>query len=394
VSEAATSALRIGVDLVGSGEESLPGRRVGVVTNPTGVDHALIPTAAVLQRAGVDVTALFAPEHGIGGAAQAGEGNALRDPDFPDIAVYDTYKRDSGGVTELVRESGVEQLVFDIQDVGARFYTYSWTMFDCLVAAARLGIPFTVLDRPNPISGAVSEGVPADRPWISTFVGRVPIPARHGLTTGELATYLNSSAVTEWAGRPADLRVVAVRGWRREDYLDAADAGYPWVLPSPNLPTLDSALVYPGTCFFEGTNLSEGRGTTRPFELVGAPFVDGRLAAALNERKLPGVWFRSTSFEPTQSKFAGELVRGVQVHVRDRAVFRPVLTGLTMLDAVIELYADQVSWRTFGERYAIDSLWGTEALRESRDAGRALADLAGPVTGPGDWAQLAYRAAG
>lgn len=385
-------SLATGLDRVGRGSRRLREGTLGVITNLTGLDRGFRPTPLVLREAGYAVAALFAPEHGVGGAVQAGEGNALRDPAFPDIAAYDTYAghRDADGVAALLVESGVAHVVFDIQDVGARFYTYTWTMYDALVAAARLGLAFTVLDRPNPIGGAVSESSPDPAlPWQSSFVGRVPIPARHGLTSGELADHLNAGAVTAAAGRPADLDVVEVDGWQRTAYVDELD-GYPWVLPSPNLPTVDTALVYPGTCLFEGTTMSEGRGTTRPFELVGAPWIGAGLADAANARGLPGVTFRAASFTPTQSKYAGELVHGVQLHVRDRADFRPVLTALTLLDVLIERYGELVRWRVLDGAFPIDALWGNDALRVRREQGRPLAELAGTVAAPSTSARLRY----
>ncbi|MGI8870812.1 MAG: exo-beta-N-acetylmuramidase NamZ family protein [Mycobacteriales bacterium] len=383
-----------GIDQIADGTATLRGGAVGVITNMTGVDRDFRPTGAVLRERGSDVRALFAPEHGISGAAQAGEGNAWRDPAMPDVPVYDTYgeksRRGADGMIASIRQADVDHVVFDIQDVGARFWTYSSTMYDALIAAATLDIAITVLDRPNPIGGVISEGHPApDRPWQGTFVGRAPIPARHGLSFGELATSFNDGPVRAQAGKPADLVVIELTGWQRDTYLDRVE-GYPWVFPSPNLPTVETALVYPGLCLFEGTTLSEGRGTTRPFELIGAPYVDARLAPAAGERALPGVTFRPVSFTPTQSKHEGVLVHGVQVHVRDRDTFRPVLTALTLLDVLIELYGGEVTWRELAGRYSLDSLWGSDELRVLHAEGRPLAGAAREPTAPQSWATLRY----
>ncbi|WP_166355800.1 exo-beta-N-acetylmuramidase NamZ family protein [Phytoactinopolyspora limicola] len=340
------------------------GHRIGLITNYTAVMPDLSPTVDALRDAGVPITALFGPEHGVGGTVQAGESeSATQDPDSG-LPLYDTYRRSGRELDEVLRTSQVDALAVDLQDIGTRFYTYIWTMYDMLASAARLGLPFTILDRPNPISGQVAEG-PLLEPPFASFVGRAPIPLRHGLTIGELARYLNATTVPAAAGRPADLTVITMHGWSRSHYFD--NTGLPWVMPSVNIPTLDSALAYPGTGLFEGTNLSEGRGTTRPFELVGAPYVDARWAAALNERNLPGVRFRSVRFSPTFHKYAGETLRGVQLHVTDRSTFAPVRTGVSMLQTLRELYPEQFGWRAVNPEGThpdfVDLLWGSDTLR-------------------------------
>jgi uncharacterized protein YbbC (DUF1343 family) len=269
-------------------------------------------------------------------------------------------------------------LVIDLQDVGVRFFTYQVTMAGCLEAGATHGRPVVVLDRPNPVGGLAVEG-PLLEPGFESFVGRRGQPIRHGLTLGELAL-----AVDRSEGIGADVTVVPCGGWRRADWWD--ETGLPWVLPSPNLPTPDTAAVYPGTCLLEGTSLSEGRGTTRPFEVVGAPWVEPyRWAAALAERGLPGVRFRPLWFQPVTSKHAGERCGGVQVHVTDRERSRPVATGVHLIETARRLWPAQFGWRELpGDAVApshtllpIDRLYGSPALRERIDAGEGAEAIVG-----------------
>ncbi|MFJ3639319.1 exo-beta-N-acetylmuramidase NamZ domain-containing protein [Streptomyces sp. NPDC090108] len=318
-----------------------PGR-LGLVTNHTGVLPDLRPAAPALLAAGVRLVALFGPEHGLHGTGQAGESeDAERDP-ATGLPVHDTYRCDGERLDQLLRASGVDALVYDLQDIGARFYTYVWTMYDLMVSAARTGVRFVVADRPNPLGGLVSEGPLLDPEWAS-FVGRAATPVRHGLTCGELARLLNTAAVPRAAGRAADLTVIETAGWRR--HMDAGATGLPWVAPSPNIPTPATAAVYPGTCLFEGTNLSEGRGTTQPFEIVGAPWIDARFAPSLAALALPGVRFRELRYVPAFHKHAGRPLRGVQLHVTDRASFAPVRTAVAMLAVLRRLYPDDFAWR-------------------------------------------------
>ncbi|MFF9360451.1 exo-beta-N-acetylmuramidase NamZ family protein [Streptomyces griseoluteus] len=355
-----------------------PGR-LGLVTNHTCVLPDLTPTAPALMEAGVNLAALFGPEHGLYGTAQAGAG----EPDDADPAtglpIYDTYRREGDRLDKVLINSGVDALVYDLQDVGARFYTYVWTMFDLMVSAARTGVRFVVADRPNPLGGLVSEGPVLD-PAFASFVGRAPVPIRHGLTCGELAWCLNRSAVAEAAGRQADLTVIKAAGWQRK--MDAEATGLPWIAPSPNMPTYATAVVYPGTCLFEGTNVSEGRGTTQPFETVGAPYVDARFAPALAELELPGVRFREVRYVPTFDKHAGRPVRGVHLHVTDREAFAPVRTAVAMLGTLRRLYPDDFAWS--GD--FIDRLWGSDELRRTVDAGEDPLRLCEPPAPPGRWA--------
>ncbi|MFI6290205.1 exo-beta-N-acetylmuramidase NamZ domain-containing protein [Nonomuraea sp. NPDC050790] len=345
--------VRTGAERLANDPSLVPGERIGLITNPTGVLPDLTPTLEALLAAGVPVTALFGPEHGMRGTAQAGfsEQDAL-DP-RSGLPVYDTHQISGAELDAVVAASGVDTLVFDIADVGTRFYTYIWTMYDLLASAVRLGVRFAVLDRPNPLGGTVVEGPLLD-PAFASFVGRFPLPIRHGRTAGELALMFDPG-----------VRVVEMDGWTRE--MSYAETGLPWVMPSVNMPTVDTALVYPGTGLFEGTNFSEGRGTTRPFELVGAPYADERYARELNALGLPGVRFREVYFTPTFQKHAGTTVCGVQLHVHDRRAFRPVLTGLSMLHLARVLYPGDFAW--WGPDLFMEHLWGSDTLTRCLDDG-------------------------
>ncbi|MFF2202114.1 exo-beta-N-acetylmuramidase NamZ domain-containing protein [Streptomyces sp. NPDC058145] len=366
-----------------------PGR-LGLVTNHTGVLPDLRPAAPALLESGARLAALFGPEHGLHGTGQAGESEAAGKDADTGLPVHDTYRCEGERLDELLRDSRVDALVYDLQDIGARFYTYVWTMFDLMVSAARTGVRFVVADRPNPLGGTVSEGPLLDPAWAG-FVGRAAVPVRHGLTCGELARFLNVSAVPRAAGRAAHLTVIEAAGWRRA--MRAEDTGLPWIAPSPNIPTPRTAACYPGTCLFEGTNLSEGRGTTQPFEIVGAPYIDARFAPALAELALPGVRFRDLRFVPAFNKHAGRTLRGVQLHLTDPVAFAPVRTGVAMLATLRRLYPDDFAWRDpdggppgTGRRPFIDLLWGSDRLRRAVDAGEDPLPLCDPPTEPGRWA--------
>src|SRR5690606_33683245 len=291
----------------------LADQRVGVITNPTGVLRSLRSIVDEMHESDrVEIGGVFGPEHGFRGTAQAGEAEETFIDPRTGIPVYDAYGAGVDAMARMFTEAEAETVVFDIQDVGARFYTYIWTMYTAMRAAVRTGLRFVVLDRPSPIGG------PARGPMLTTEyscgVGAQEIGQAHGVTVGELARCFAGEFLTDdEGGRLTDLEVVEVQGWKRRDLFDAT--GLQWVLPSPNMPTPDTALLYPGTCLFEGTNLSEGRGTTRPFELIGAPFVDHEWAAALNDARLPGVTFRETYFTPSFNKYVGEVCGGVQVHI-------------------------------------------------------------------------------
>lgn len=349
----------------------LQGRRVGLVTQPAAVLPDLTACVDALRQAGVRLTALFGPEHGFGGAAADGLAVAdAVDPrtGLPVFSLYGPVKEPTAAML-----ADVDVLVFDMQDVGVRFYTYLSTLYHLLRGAARHSRPVIVLDRPNPIDGLTLEG-PVVQPGYESFVGVVPVPIRHGMTLGELARYFCAEFAIG-----ADLTVVPMQGWRREQWFD--ETGLPWVPTSPAMPHLSTATVYPGLCFVEGTNLSEGRGTALPFELCGAPWLDGyELAAALNRLDLPGVRFRPVCFEPSASKHAGLLCQGVQVHVGDRRRLRAVEVGLHVISACRQQAPEQfqflpTSWE--GQPPHFDLLAGSPSLRTGLLAGEPVAALAG-----------------
>ncbi|RJR46073.1 MAG: DUF1343 domain-containing protein [Deltaproteobacteria bacterium] len=349
------------------------GARLGLLSHPASVSAHLESARELLaRRFPGQLKILFSPQHGLLGEKQD---NMISSPDFLDAAlklpVVSLYgPRMTPPAASLEK---IDAVLVDLQDVGTRVYTFAATVAKVMEAAAAAGVKVAVLDRPNPIGGVQVEGNMLRPAWAS-FVGPYPLPMRHGLTLGELARYYNATQKLR-----CDLEVIPARGWRRGDYWDAA--GLPWVLPSPNLPTLDSAIVYPGQVLLEGTNLSEGRGTTRPFELWGAPFLEpARIKDRLAETPLPGVVLREASFEPTFHKWAGELCWGFQLHVTDRQAFKPYFTTLALLGAVRELYPREFAWRQppyeyETERLPIDLLTGDAAIREGLDQGAPVSDL-------------------
>lgn len=346
---AGDGAVRTGAEvLLATNTSPLRGLRVGLITNPTGVTRDLEPLPSAFRRTeGFRLVALYGPEHGVRGDAQAGDAVGFQwDPvlQLPLFSLYGKTFKPSGAmltnIAGLVRGAPgiptnaavaerIDVMVFDIQDVGSRAYTYVGTLSKALEACAENGIPLVVLDRPNPLGGEILEGPVLEAPDFVSLVGIHPIPMRHGMTAGELARLFNA----RFLSKPADLTVIPIAGWTRGAGFD--ETGLPWVMPSPNMPTADTATVYPGQVLLEGTNLSEGRGTTRPFELFGAPWIDGHaLAEALNVLNLPGVRFREAWFTPSFSKHSGKLCGGCQLHVTDRARFRSVATALRILDQV------------------------------------------------------------
>jgi uncharacterized protein YbbC (DUF1343 family) len=358
------------------GFRALRGKRVGVIANPTSVDGNFRHIGDLLAKAdGVKLSALFGPEHGIRGEAQYMEvvGDVARDSKTG-VPVYSLY----GSTFESLSPKrawleGLDELVFDIQDVGSRYYTYIYTMALAMKAAAQAKVPFTVLDRPNPLGGVQMEGnLVGDR--YRSFVGLFALPNRHGLTAGEVARLLN-----DVEGFGATLTVVPCEGWRRE--MVWADTGLPFIPPSPNMPTFDTALVYPGQCLLEGTNVSEGRGTCRPFEQFGAPFLDAEaLVGELEAQRLPGVAFRPVHFTPTFEKHQGRSCGGAMMHVTDRAAFRPLLTGIAVVQAARRLGQEAFAWRHDAYEFvedipAFDLLCGTDQVRRGIEAGRPLAQL-------------------
>ncbi len=353
---------------------ALDGARVGLVCNPASVDRRLRHVADRLAaHPTARLTALFGPQHGFRSDVQDNmiETRHAHD-DIRRVPVYSLYSDVREPTADMLRD--VDLLVIDLQDVGVRIYTYIYTMANCLKAARRHGIKVLVCDRPNPIGGVQVEG-PVLVPGFESFVGMFPIPMRHGLTIGEIARLLN-----EHFGIGADLEVVSMDGWRRDMYWD--DTGFTWIISSPNIPTFDTTTVYPGGVLFEGTNVSEGRGTTRPFELIGAPWIVAeRFADAMNRRDLPGVFFRPAVFEPTFQKHAGMACAGVQVHMLDRRAYRPVEAGVALIEAFRASDPDRFGWKPPPyeyefEKMPIDCLAGSATLREQIDAGVSATEIA------------------
>ena len=355
------------------GRSLLRGRTIGLVCNPASVDAQFCHVIDRTERAGVRVGAIFGPQHGFRSDVQD---NMIESPHGESAGraarVYSLYSETRIPTAEML--AGLDALVIDLQDVGTRIYTYIYTMANCLMAAAANNLPVIVCDRPNPISGAEVEG-PVLMPGFTSFVGLFPIAMRHGMTIGELARLFN-----EHFGIGAKLEVVTMQGWTRDQYFDST--GLPWIIPSPNIPTFETTIVYPGAVLFEGTNVSEARGTTKPFELCGAPWVSPEpFCDALNQRKLPGVHFRPHAFEPVFQKHAKTSCGGCQIHVTDRSVFRPVETGITLIEAFRNAGPDQFKWRTEPYEYEfikppIDIMFGSARLREGLEAGRTATDLA------------------
>lgn len=340
-------------------------KRVGLITNHSGRDRRGVSTIDLLYRApGVKLVALFAPEHGLRGAAKAGETIATTTDSATGLPIYSLYGETRVPTPEMLRD--VDVLVYDIQDVGARVYTYEWTMALSAEAAGKLGKKFVVLDRPNPIRGDRVEGGVLD-PKFRSFVGQFPVALRYGLTAGELLRYLVGTGQVA-----ADVTVVPMQGWRRSMWFD--ETGIPWVNPSPNLRTLDATVLYPGTVFLEGTNATEGRGTDKPFQLIGAAWLTdaGALAAELNALRLPGVHFDSTSRTIEAGfKFGGQMIPMIEISVTDRDRLLPVDVGVRMLRAIYARHRAEWQWRA-----SLDRLAGTDELRPAVEAGTVDALLA------------------
>jgi len=353
----------------------LRGLALGLICNPTAVGRRLRLAADLFHEArNLRLAALFGPEHGVRGDVQYMAAVKDERDRRTGVPVYSLYGSDADSLRPDPRTlRGLDALVFDIQDVGARYYTYQATMLFCMEAAARAKLAFFVLDRPNPIGGTVVEG-PALTPGFESFCGVHDVAVRHGLTIGELA-----GLYREERGLDLALTVIPCRSWRRG--MVQRDTGLPWVFPSPNMPTPETALVYPGMCLLEGTNVSEGRGTTRPFELFGAPWLDGsRLAEALAAERLPGVRFRPVSFVPAWDKHAGVRCHGLEVVVVDREAFRPFRTGVACVAATRAQDPGRFRWRTepyeFVEHVpAFDLLCGSAREREALERGRGWRDL-------------------
>lgn len=365
------------------------GKRVGLVTNPTGVDSRLESTIDLfVGLSDIELSALFGPEHGVYGFAQAGEVIPVAFDMNYGLPVYSLYGQneetdseklqnldetmrlfdiqDRGKHPEKKMLENVDILIFDLQDVGTRIYTYIATMAHCMRGCAHKGIDFIVLDRPNPINGVTMEGPLLDYPKYSSFVGLYSIPVRHGLTIGELAQLINAVYLPS----KVNLTVIPMKSWKRKMWFD--DTGLPWIAPSPNMPTLQTTVVYPGQVFLEGTNISEGRGTALPFELFGAPWIHGHeLTRALNRLALPGVTFRETRFQPTFSKYKDELCQGCQIHIRKRDEYRPLETVLHILKTVLE---DCPHSFIFYPQY-FDAIMGSDRVRTALLEGKSVESI-------------------
>ncbi len=351
----------------------LKGKRVGLLSNPASVDTRYRHASKLINEAFPgQLRALFGPQHGFRGEKQDNmvETENGWDP-ILDIPLFSLYGDVRSPTPAMLSE--IEVLVVDIQDVGTRVYTFIQTLALCMASCSQAGIPVVVLDRPNPLGGEAVEG-PLLRQEFRSFVGLYPLPLRHGLTVGELARLYADIWI-----QGCSVEVIPMRGWRRDMMFN--HTGLPWVIPSPNMPTMNTALVYPGQVVLEGTNLSEGRGTTLPFELCGAPFIKPhRLAAALEVHKIPGVVFREVYFEPTFHKWAGQLCGGLQLHVLDPGSFRPLLTTLAIIQEVINLYPDQFAWRPPPyeyeyEKLPVDVILGEQEIRQMLTAGASAEEI-------------------
>lgn len=360
--------------LLGERQDLLRGARVGLICNQSSVDHGLRHAADLLhEQRGIMLTALFGPQHGIRGDVQDNMVESAHAVDRQTgLPIYSLYSETREPTEEML--SDVDVLVFDMQDVGCRIYTFVYTLANCMRAAKKYGKRVIVCDRPNPINGEMVAGTVLE-PEYASFVGQFPIATRHGMTVCELARMFN-----EHYGIGCELEIVRMEGWSRELWLDETDA--PWVIPSPNMPTLDSATVFPGTVHIEGTRMSEGRGTTRPFELIGAPYIEAfEYANALSRLGFPGVYFRSCGFQPTFQKHAGNTCGGVQIHVTNRNEFEPVIVGVAAVKIAYELYTEHFRWKEPPYEYVYDKnpfdvIAGTNKLREAIERGDSIESIA------------------
>lgn len=349
------------------------GAGAGLLLHPASLNRKLEHAVDCFRNYGkVELNALFGPQHGIRGETQDNmvEWKGFRDKGTG-LPVYSLYSSTRKPKKLMLKD--IDVLVIDMQDVGSRYYTFIWTMELCMQVCSELGKSVVVLDRPNPLGGMIIEGPVLDMDFTS-FVGQRPLPVRHGMTIGEIGGYLKNEFYPS-----LDYHVVAVKGWTRSMWFDETDL--PWIMPSPNMPTLDTAIVYPGMCLLEGTEVSEGRGTTRPFEIFGAPFVDPDiLVKKLDEIKLPGVKFRPVNFEPTFQKYAGRLCGGAQIHVTNRNSFKPFKTGVAIIKAVHDLYPKDFKWKQppyeyETEKMPVDILAGTDRLRNDIEKGTPLGQM-------------------
>jgi len=374
------TVVRAGLDLLPRTRiPEIEGRRVGLLMHPASVTAALRSARDVLrEKCRSRLVALFGPQHGIAGEKQD---NMIESPHGVDaelgIPIYSLYSETRSPTPEML--SKIDTLVVDLQDVGTRVYTFEWTTALALQACARVGVKVIILDRPNPLGGIAVEGN-LIRPGMESFVGLYPVPMRHALTLGEMALFVNGRLHSDSRRHSADLTVVPVQGWKRRMLFE--ETGLPWVLPSPNMPSPATAVVYPGQVLLEGTNLSEGRGTTRPFEIWGAPWLDtGKFLSRFSRRGLKGFVLREHGFQPTFNKYAGQLCRGFQIHVTNPKAYRPYMTTLAILQDVIASHGSRFEWSRVPYEYVkdrtpIDVLTGDPEVREALERGRSLKVLA------------------
>ena len=340
------------------------GKRIGLVSNMTGVNKRLIPSIDLFfEHPDINLTALYGPEHGIRGDAKEGEQVESSIDPYTNLPVYSLYGKSKKPSKEML--DPVDVIVFDLQDIGSRYYTFIYTMAYVMEACKEHGKQFVVLDRPNPISGEKMEGNLVEDD-VRSFVGLLPIPNRHGMTVGELALLYKNEF-----GYDCDLTVIPMQGWKRKLYFD--ETGLFWVPPSPNTTNMDMSILYPGTCLVEGTNLSEGRGTTRPFELIGAPFIDGQqLAKEFNQRKVSGVLARPTSFIPFYQKHKEQICGGIQLHVENRHQLNSLEAGITLLETIAEMYPSDFHFiSNENDKYFFDLLAGTKRLKSLVSEGKS-----------------------
>jgi len=352
---------------------TLKGARAGLLMHPASVNSSLDHAVDCFMKSEIiKLKTLFGPQHGINGETQDNmvewEGFKDKKTGFPVHSLYgQTRKPEPSMLTDI------DVMVIDLQDVGSRYYTFIWTMELCMQACNEAGISIVILDRPNPLGGIMTEGPVLEMDYVS-FVGRQPLPVRHGMTNGEIGYYLKQEFFND-----LDFHVIPVNGWERSRWFD--QTGLPWVLPSPNMPTLDTAMVYPGMCLLEGTNLSEGRGTTRPFEIFGAPFISPEiLVENLKKAELSGVIFRPMYFKPTFQKHADKLCGGAQIHITDREKYKPFKTGVAIIKVIFELYNEHFKWKEppyeyETEKLPVDILAGTDKLRAYIEEGRSLKQM-------------------
>jgi uncharacterized protein YbbC (DUF1343 family) len=379
--------VKLGLERLLEGDAGdLSAARIGLICNQASVNHGYAHAADLLQAAGgLNLTALFGPQHGIRGDVQD---NMIETDHATDkktgLPVYSLYSETREPTEDMLKD--VDVLIFDMQDVGCRIYTFVYTLANCMRAAKEFGKRVIVCDRPNPINGVGVAGNVLE-PEFASFVGQYPLPTRHGMTVGELAQLFNKHFSIG-----CDLEVLTMQGWEREYWHDQTDA--PWVLPSPNMPTVDSATVFPGAVHFEGTQVSEGRGTTRPFELIGAPYINADdYAEALNGLHLPGVFFRSCGFQPTFQKHAGVSCGGVQIHVLERDVFEPVYAGVMMVKLIHDMYRDDFKWKVPPYEYVYDKnpfdvISGTDKIRKAFEEGSSVEAIVGETQSLDEFKQI------